>query len=160
MRSGTIILLLLGLIGVGGVLYYYQAQIKALEDLSFQLISINVGSITEQSAQINIVLRLSSDSTVNAQVTGLSVDVYVAGQKVGNIADAQPFIIPAKGYSDAPLTLTVSPQLLIGNAVSLLTNFSTQGDLAITLVGYVAIKEGFVTLSVPFSYDTTFKQIT
>ncbi len=160
MSARTAILLLLGLVGIGAAVYYYEAQIKELSQLTYQIVAFSVPEASLSLVTINLVLRITSQSTLDAQVTGLSIDVYLGGKKMGNISSQQPFVIPAKGYSDAPLTISFSPSLLASDAVSLLTNFSASSDIAITLVGYVGLKEAFLSFSVPFSYSTSLKQIT
>lgn len=155
----AIILILLTAIG-GGVIYYYERQVQLLQDLSYQLISFSLGSqVTGSSLQLNMTVRISSQSTLDALVSSLYVDVYVNGQLMGSVTNSAPFPIPAMGYSDAPLSINVSPALIVGDLVNLVAGGLATQDYVINLVGYVKVKEAFLTISVPFNYSTTLKQI-
>lgn len=158
--------LLLGILALGaGGFYYYERQIALLQQLTYQLISVNVTNLTAQLATVNLVIRISSQSTLDAQVVGLYVDVYIGGTKMGSITSNQGFIIPARassavpGYSDVPLQVNISPELLVGDVGSLLLGLSASQDLVINLIGYVQIKEVFLNVTVPFNYTTSIKQI-
>lgn len=159
MKTSTA-LILLGMVGLGGgAIYYYQRQIALLQQLTYQLVSVNVTNLTAQLATVNLVIRIASQSTLDARVVSLYVDVYVGGTKMGSVTSNQGFIIPALGYSDAPLQVNISPELLVGDLGALVLGLSAGQDMAINLVGYVQIKEAFLTVSVPFNYTTSMKQI-
>jgi LEA14-like dessication related protein len=160
MRARTVAVLgvLLGV--AGATVYYYERQLELLRQLSFKLLSFSFGPIvTGIETQINTVIRIYSNSTLDAQVKGLYIDVYVNGNKLGSVTGVQPFILPARGYSDAQLQILVSPDLIIGELAQLAIGFLGNQDFAINLIGFVRIQEAFLTISVPFNYATTFKQI-
>jgi LEA14-like dessication related protein len=159
-RTGWAILIVgLGLLGVGGIIYYYQWQIKQLSNLTYQVTTISIGQLSASQTTINFNLRITSGSTLDAQVTGLSIDVYLNGQQVGTLTNTQPFVIPAMDYSDAPLSITVNPGQLLTDFETLLMNLAGGQDLPVVLNGFVNIKEAFLSFSIPFTVTTSVKQI-
>jgi len=80
-------------------------------------------------------------------------------KKVGYIEDTTPFVIPAKGYTTIPFKYTLNPQLVINNAVDIVSYALRQKDAAISVRGYAKLKSGFVSATLPISYDTTIKEI-
>lgn len=150
---------MLAAIGVAAV-YYYERQITLLQQLGYQLIGAKPGQdLTTQKAQIALTIRITSSSTLDALVKQLYVDVYLNGSKQAVVQNQDPFVIPAKGYSDAVLLVTVSPDLIVGDIISFITSYLTQSNFAIYLEGFVKIQEGIVTIPVPFTYNTTLNQI-
>lgn len=147
------------IVAAGAVGYYYTRQISLLKSLKYKLISFNLGDITGTTGTATMIFRIFSDSTISAQVQELYIDVFINGKKLGTIEDNVPFIIPAKGYSDVNLAVTFSPQLILADALNLLTDYLGSQDFAINLNGYVKVKTAFISVSVPFTYDTTLKQI-
>lgn len=160
MRSRTAIILI-GLLGAAGVaVYYYERQITLLEQLTYEMVSFNVrGQITAQLMTLDFTVRLFSHSTIDAQVSAMYIDIYINGIKLGSVTNNQGFIIPAMGYSDAPLQVNISPALLASDLVGLLLGGLQTQNFTIGLVGYIQIKEAFLKISVPFTYNTTLQQL-
>lgn len=159
MSRGTAILLFVIGIGGIGVYYYYQRQVAALSNLTYKLVGFSIGDLSQPIVQANLIFRIYSSSTIDAQVNGLNLDVYINGAKLGNIQNTTSFIIPAAGYSDVPLTVTFSPAVLASDAVSVLTTYLTSSDMLIALNGYVSVKSAFLNVSVPVNYSTTLKEV-
>jgi LEA14-like dessication related protein len=159
MKRSTAILLFVVGIGAIGVYYYYNQQVAALRNLTYKLIGFSIGDLSQPIVQANLIFRIYSSSTIDAQVNGLNLDVYINGARLGNIQNTTSFIIPANGYSDVPLTVTFSPAVLASDAVSVLTTYLTSSDMLIALNGYVSVKSAFLNVSVPVNYSTTLKEV-
>lgn len=149
-------IIILATVILGGVGYYYYKDIQLLENITYQLIGINLQNVSPTLTTVTLDLRLFSQSTINAQVQALFLDVYINNTKVGSVQQVAPFIIPAMGYADAELNVNISPELLLGDALNLLTSgIATGSNGAVMVVGYAKVKSSFLTITVPFNYTTT-----
>lgn len=177
MKSRSVVILsILGVTAVAGVgaYFYYQRQIDLLKNhLRYKLISFSIEKPEDlglDESAINFVLRIFSDSKIEAKVNSLYLEIFVDGRKLGIIEnykfvgsdgiERDYFIIPAKGFSDVPLRLTFSPKLLVGNVMHVVINYISRKDMVINLTGNLHVQSAFISLSVPFAYDTTLKEIT
>ncbi len=155
------VLIVLGILAAAGAgaYFYYRKQLEELENFTYNVIGINIGDYSVDHASLFLKIRITSNSTIDATIKDLSIDVFMDGQKVGNIEDTRPFIIPAKGYSDVDLTVALSPKLVLASAGKVLTSLIGQKDFAINLRGFIRIRSAFLQVSVPFSYDSSLKQL-
>lgn len=158
MSKGAIILTV-ALVVLGGVGFYYFKEIQLIQNITYQLIGFNVSNLSESVSTVTLDLRLFSQSTIDAEVEALFLDVYLDNVKLGSVQQVAPFLIPARGYSDAQLLVNFSPALLVGDALNLLTGTALSGDMAVQVLGYAKIKSSFLTLTIPFTYSTTAKEL-
>lgn len=156
--AGLIIFGSLAVVGTAGYIYY-KKQVEQLQEMNFELINFNVGDITKDPTKAFLTIRIISNSTIDATIKDLFIDVMVNGTKLGTIEETKEFIIPAKGYSDVPLTITYSPKLLLGSALQVLNSYLSAKDFMINLDGFVKIKIAFLSKTVPFRFGTSTKQL-
>jgi LEA14-like dessication related protein len=152
---------LLGFLVLGGAasIYYYERQIRLLADLNYQVIAFNLVQTTAAAWTVNLTLRISSKSNIEATVEAFTVDCYVNGALLGTVQPIEPFLIPANGFSDASLQVSVNPQVLTGDLISLLLSAGATNNFSVNLVGDVTVKEVFIEYDIPFNYATNLGSI-
>jgi LEA14-like dessication related protein len=157
MKKALLIIGGLGLLGFGLYKYFtYQAK-KLLEfDWSFSGIKINKLSLNE----LNIVLtiRFISKADIEAKVEKLYLDLYLMGVRVGYINEDKPFVIPARGSSDIPLNISINPQIIFKNIIDVTSGIGKNKDVMFKFDGFAKIKSGFVSTTLPITYETSIKQ--
>ena len=158
---------IVGLLSIGGIglvaygLYsYFVKQATLLKDFKWTLLSFNFDSFTTELVKGNIVIRFSSTSDLEFQITQFILKVYINGQESGYVNDISPALLPAHGYSDIPIAFTVDPQYLISDVSDIVAYTMKTKDAIITLNGYVSVKSGFVTATVPVKCDCSVQKIT
>ena len=165
MKTGWIILGGIVIVGGAGAYYYYKQQIKALQRLDFKIIGYKIISISENSATIQLTVRVTNPSVFEVQVQDFYVDVYLNNEKISNLVPVNPFIVPSKNisgqpsYNDANIIVNFSPRQVFLDALGLATDFLNKKDLPIRVVGSARLKSSFITLTVPVEYDTTVKEL-
>lgn len=175
MKTGTILFIAGGAaLAAGGVgaYYFYQRQLDLLKNhLKYKIIWYSISKNPDDPSLVdfNFKVRITSDSTIEAKVKKLYLEIFVDGTKLGIIqnttfkapdgTERDYFIIPAKGFSDVPLKLTFSPKLLTGSLVSGILNYIGNKDMTLNLTGYIKIQSWVISISVPFTYQTTLKEI-
>lgn len=146
--------------GVFFVYKYYSNQVDGFKKMTYKLKSFQLGNYTAEQATVNMVLQIYNPTTFDAEVKDLYLDIKVNGQKLGYVQDNMPFTVLAKGYSpDINLNLTFSPKLLLGDIADLALAYLGSKDFTINLNGFIRVKSAFISLSVPFDYTTSLKQI-
>lgn len=140
-----------------GLYYYYKRQVALLSNLTYQLLGVKLGALSGDSTDATITLRIISGSTIEAQITNLEVDVYVAGAKIGHITSPAPIIIPAQGYADNIFTITIDPSQVVSQAAQIVGQLISYSDASLMINGSADVKSSFLTLSIPVSYTTTLK---
>jgi LEA14-like dessication related protein len=152
-------LLFLGIAGAGaGIYFYYKQQIDDLMNFTYEIIGYGIDKLTLADATIRLTIRVHSTSKLSATITNLNLDVYMDDVKLGNVQEVNPIIIPAMGYSDVEVKVNFSPVQIGQNAINLIQNYAQKNDSVIRTAGYMKVKAGFVSTSVPFEYTTTIKE--
>ena len=153
------VLIVLGIAGAAtGIFLYYKKQVELLQQFTYKIIGIAFPKIGLQESICRLTIRIFSDSAIQAEVSDMNLDVYIEGVLVGNIRETKPIIVPSKGYSDIGLSVAFSPLEIGRNAIDLITDFATKRDALIDVKGFMKVKSGFIKTSVPFEYQTTFKE--
>ena len=95
---------IVGLLSIGGIglvaygLYsYFVKQATLLKDFKWTLLSFNFDSFTTELVKGNIVIRFSSTSDLEFQITQFILKVYINGQESGYVNDISPALLPAHG---------------------------------------------------------------
>lgn len=145
---------------VAGLAYWYNKQVQIMENMAYSLIGFSVQSGSATQATLDITIRMQSNSTLQAEIMSAMLQVYVSGMLIGTVQPIQPFIIPAMGYSDAQLSVSFNPSQIATDALSLLTSIGNLGALPVSVIGQVTIKSAFLTLPVPFTYNSTVSSLT
>jgi LEA14-like dessication related protein len=128
--------------------------------LTYKLLSINPGDLTAETTQVIIGLRIFSQSTLDADIQDIIADLWLNYINIGTIESVEPFVLPAKGYSDAKIRVTFHPKQLTADAVKLANSYLITRDLAIKLAGNIKIKmAGLINATVPFNYETNLKEL-
>lgn len=144
---------------IGGAIYYYYRQANLLTNLTYKLIGFHFESLSLTNSVIDLELRIWSQSTIEATIKNLDLQVFIDGVKLGNINELTPIVVPAKGYSDIGLKVSFSPLTIGQNALNLLSNYQTNKDSKILMTGFATVKSSFIETTVPFTYETTIREI-
>ena len=157
---------LVGLFSIGGLglvaygLYsYFKKQTTLLKDFNWKILTFNLDTITLQLVKGNVIIRFSSTSDLEFLIQEFILKVYINGQESGYVNDVAQSLIPANGYSDIPISFTINPQYLITDVSDILAYTLKQKDAIITLNGYVSVKSGFVSATVPIKCDCSIQKL-
>jgi hypothetical protein len=149
--------------GLGAFVYAFYAyanrQTKLLEDFTWKLIGIKFDSYDLQAVKGKIDILFTSQSDVEVQIQKFVMNFYFNGAEVGYIEDSTPFIIPARGTAPISFSFTLNPQLVFGNITNIINYALQKEDAAVSLRGFASIKSGFVSATLPITYDSTLKCI-
>lgn len=160
MKGVKALLLASGIGIIGYALYrYYKKQGDLLSNYTYKVIGIKISSITTESIILDITTRITNNSNVSATVTEIYLDALVNGQNVANINEVKDIFVKANGDSDFTFRLSISPKLVLGNIVNIVTLSATTKDLILDLNGYIKIKSGFLSVSLPFTYQNNLKSL-
>lgn len=154
-------LIFVGIAGtVTAIALYYKKQMELLQNFTYKIIGFGVDHFKMDDALINLTIRVFSQSTLQAEVSDMNLDVFIGDVKVATVSDTNPMIVPAKGYSDVKIKVAFNPKQIGQNAVDLIAGFVSKRDERITMNGYMKIKSSIVKTSIPFTYTTTIKELT
>ena len=144
---------------IGGGAYYYYKQVSLLQNLKYKLIGFHIEALSLTQSVVNLDMRIWSESTLEATVKNLDLNVFLDGVKLGNVSEVSTIVIPAKGYSDVKLKVIFSPLQIGQNTLNLLSNYNNNKDSKILMTGFAKVKSAFIETTVPFTYETTIKQM-
>lgn len=162
MKKSTIVgLSILGGVSVFGYAIYAYAKKQAmlLENYVYKIVDFKMDTFDAQKIKGTISVWFGSKSDIEVVIDKFILDFYFNGKKVGYIEDTTSFVIPANGFTTIPFQYTLNPQLVFSNAVDIVAYALRQKDAAISVRGYAKVKSGFVSATLPISYDTTIKEI-
>jgi LEA14-like dessication related protein len=160
MKGLKTIAVLGGLGIIGYALYrYYKIQAKFLEDITYKVLGVRVAKISASAITLDITARIYNASNVEAVVKEMYLDLLVNEVKVGNVNEIKDIPILPQKSSDISFSITFNPQLIKKNVVDLITFTIAAKDMKYDLRGYVKVKSGFLTTSLPFSYSNNLKSV-
>lgn len=160
MKGLKTIAVLGGLGIIGYALYrYYKIQAKFLEDITYKVLGVRVAKISASAITLDITARIYNASNVEAVVKEMYLDLLVNDVKVGNVNEIKDIPILPQKSSDISFSITFNPQLIKKNVVDLITFTIAAKDMKYELRGYVKVKSGFITTSLPFSYSNNLKSV-
>jgi LEA14-like dessication related protein len=142
-----------------GLYKYFTRQIDLLKQFNWKVLDFSLDTLDLKVIKGTIKFRFSSISDVELEINKFYLDVYANGERVGYIEDVNTFIIPAKGYTDIPFAYTINPQFIIKNIVDIIAYTTKQEDAIITFDGYIKIKSGFISATVPIKSDCSVKNL-
>ncbi len=145
--------------GLGAFVYafyaYAKKQAALLDNFTWKMMSLNFDSYDLQSVKGQVQILFTSQSDVEIQIQKFIMDFYFNGAQVGYVEDTTPFIVPARGTAPISFSFTLNPQLVFGNITDIISYAVQKNDAAISLRGFVSIKSGFVSATLPITYDST-----
>lgn len=158
MKNIRPILVFGGLAVIGVALYrYYKKQIDFLKDITYQVVGFRVVSISLDKVSLDIKARIFNASNVEATVKEMYLDVLINGVKVGNVNEVKDILIMPTKSTDISFNFSFSPKLIGMNIVELISSSVNSKDLLLKLEGYVKMKSGFISASLPFEYENNLK---
>ncbi|HEX4851995.1 MAG TPA: hypothetical protein VFV08_14370 [Puia sp.] len=176
MRWGTVIILSGVVAAIGGGAIYYMHQVKLLQSsLSYEPIGITIDKLDQAETILHLKVRIGNKSNLEAELQSMLVNVLLNNNQVAvvelasndltqdttnfNSNGGAPNILPAKGYSDIGLKVTIYPDQLEQDALKLVMSIFNNPNVKISSNGYMKIKAGFIRTTFKFAYDTTLKEI-
>jgi LEA14-like dessication related protein len=145
---------------IGYAIYrYYKKQVDLLANYTYKVVGVNIVSLTTDNVILDVNTRITNNSNVSATITEIYLDAYLNGEAVANINEVKDIFVKANGSSDFSFRLAISPKMVLGNIVNIVTLSAATKDLLLNLKGYVKIKSGFLSVSLPFEYQNNIKSL-
>ena len=149
------------LLGVGGVAYglytFYLKQLEILENLTYRLKGISLGSISLDSTEVNLKLEVVNNSDISITITNYYFDIFVNNIFVGVVksSNLNQQLKGLGGISTFDVTIKVKNSALIGtNLISgLRENFQ---NATIRMKGIYGLKKGIIKFK-DLQVNETFK---
>lgn len=153
-------LIISGLGVIGYALFrYYKKQIDFVKDIQYTISGLKIINISKEDVTLEIFLKVYNSSNVEAKVTEIFLDVMMNGTKVGSINEAEEFTILPTQTTDVSYKFSFNPSLVIKNIVNILTLTVALKDVVIQADGYMKVKSGFLSTTIPFTYQNTLKKL-
>lgn len=157
MRKALLAIAGLSVLGVG-VYAYFKYQAKKLLDFTWKIQSFNIKKLTLNELLIDVTFLFTSKADLEAQINRIYLDLYLENVNVGYVQEVKSFIIPARGSSSVPITISVNPQRVFKNLIDISLGIGQKKDVKFKMKGFATIKSGFVSTTVPIDYETTIKE--
>ncbi|CAK0768014.1 hypothetical protein CCP3SC1AL1_420029 [Gammaproteobacteria bacterium] len=148
----------LGVIGYA-IFRYYKKQIDFVKDIQYTISGLKIVNIAKEDVTLEIFLKVYNASNVEAKVTEIFLDVIMNGTKVGSINESTEFTIMPTKTTEVSYKFSFNPSLVIKNIVNILTLTVALKDVVIVADGYMKVKSGFLSTTVPFTYQNTLKNL-
>jgi LEA14-like dessication related protein len=148
----------LGIIGYA-LFRYYKRQIDFVKDIQYKISGLKIVNISKEDVTLELFLKVYNSSNVEAKVTEIFLDVMMNGVKVGAINESEEFTIKPTQTSDLSYKFSFNPSLVVKNVVNILTLTVALKDVNIQADGYMKVKSGFLSTTIPFTYQNTLKNL-
>jgi len=153
-------LIISGLGVIGYALFrYYKKQIDFVKDIQYKISGLRIVNISKEEVTLDILMKVYNASNVEAKVTEIFLDLTMNGTKVGAINESEEFVIKPTQTTDVSYRFSFNPSLVIKNIVNILTLTVALKDVKIQADGYMKVKSGFLSTTIPFTYQNTLKNL-
>ena len=157
MKKAILIFSGLGLLGYG--LYrYFKAQSQILSDFDWSISSFKVVDVSFEQIVLELNFLFTSKADLEARIEKLYLEIFMEGKNVAIITEIKPFVIPAHGSSNVPITAIISPKTILTNIMQFILDISKASDVDIEIKGYADIKSGIIKTVLPITYKTSLKK--
>jgi hypothetical protein len=144
---------------LGFALYrYFKVQVEILKQFTWKVSALKIVKFTNTEIAIDITFLFSSSADIEAKIERLYLDILLEGKNVGFISENKGFIIPAHGSSSVPLHISINPQAILKDVVSLVLGVGKKKDIEFGLKGFANVKSGFISTTLPIEYKTSLKE--
>jgi hypothetical protein len=157
MKKAILIFSGLGLLGFG--LYkYFKTQADLLSKFTWKISGFKIKKFSGKEISIDVVFLFTSIADLEVKVNKLYFDLYLQGKNVGFISQDEPFIVPSRGSTNIPLSISINPQYIFKNLIDVTLGIAKSKDLMFKLDGYANVKSGFISTTLPIKYETSLKE--
>lgn len=157
MKKALLILGGVGLLGFG-LWRYFKKQAEILKEFTWKIAGFKIIRFNANELAVDLTFLFSSSADVEATINKLYLDLYLDGKNVGFVNEVKKFIIPAKGSTNIPIHVSVNPQAIFKNIIDLTLGAYKNKDLKFRLNGYVNVKSGIISTTIPVDYETSIQQ--
>lgn len=147
----------LGLLGYG-VYRYFKRQAEILSQFSWKIVSFKIKKFSLTEMSLDVVFMFTSQADIEATINKMYFDLFLEDVNVGFVKEEKSFIIPAKGSTTIPLIVSINPQYVLKNLINVSLGVAKKKDVKFKMSGYVNIKSGFISTTIPVEYETTIKE--
>ena len=159
MKKALLILGSLGLLGFG--LYrYFKSQADILKKFTWKVSGFKIIRFSFKELAIDVTFLFSSSADIEATINKVYLDLFIDNKNVGFVTESKSFIIPAHGSSNIPIHVSINPQSIFKNIIDVTLGAFKNKDMRFRLKGYVNIKSGILSTTIPVEYDTSIKEYT
>lgn len=158
MKKAIIILAIVAALGISGYVFY-KKQIDKLMDMDYEFMGFQLHNLSVSKSIADVKIKLISDSTLEAEILDLYLDVYINGKFVGVVSENKKILIPAKGYSIVDFHIAADLSKVGENALDLAGQIWANKDATIQLKGTAKVKSSFITVRVPIDYSESIKYL-
>ena len=157
LRTGAI----LGGVGIIGfaIYSYFKKQYDLITDFEWKVLDLKFDSVSPNLLKGRIKFRFENKSDIEITISNFYLDMYLNQTYIGWLSDTRVFVIPARGFNDIEFGFSVNPQLLIKNAIDIVTLGSKLKDAVFSFDGVIGAKSGFVKADVKIECDCSVKNM-
>ena len=157
MKKAILVVSGLGLLGFG--LYkYFKTQADLLSKFTWKISGFKIKKFSASEVSIDIVFLFTSVADLEIKVNKIYFDLYLQGKNVGFISQDTPFIVPSRGSTNIPLSISINPQYIFKNLIDVTLGIAKSKDIMFKLDGYANVKSGFISTTLPIKYETSLKE--
>ena len=146
MKRVFILLLLAG--AIGGGLWYYKRETDLLKKFKVDIAGYKVTDYTIANMNLVVTFMITSYNSIEGEITGSNLDIYINGSYVGNAFNNESQIIPAHGYNYVNVNLKLNNAQLVQSALNIIAADKNKA-ISIRTVGTVKVKTGFIAMNIP-----------
>jgi len=144
---------------ISGIYRYIMLQKKLLQDFDYKFLTFSLQNFSASDISGSLVLQFINKSDVEILVKELAFKIYVDGKYAGWVEDLEPFSLTPRGTSTVSLNFHLDPSSFITSYEDILLYTVFGGDLPIVSEGYISVKSGFISATLPIKYETSIRQM-
>jgi hypothetical protein len=141
-----------------GLYRYFKTQGDILKKFTWKVSGFRILKFSLNELSVDVDFIFTSEALIEAKVNRLYLDLFLDGKNVGYVSEDKPFIIPAKGSSKIPIHISINPQVVFKNIIDLTLGIAKNKDVVFKLNGFANIKSGFISTTIPITYETSIKE--
>lgn len=159
MKKAIIIFSGLAVVGFAGY-YFYNKQVNLLTEMKYKFVGVSVDQLALINTVANLKIQIESDSTLEAEILDLDLDVYINDKYIGKITENKKIVIPAKGYSVVEVKVTTNALQAGTGLLDSAAQIWKAKDALLTVKGVAKVKSAFITFNkVPVNYSESIKYL-
>jgi LEA14-like dessication related protein len=154
------VLFLLGGLGILGYgLYrYFKTQADLLKQFDWKISGFKIINVSLNELSLSINFLFTSKADIEATIEKMYFDLFLENTNVGFVTEDKSFIVPAHGSTTIPIRVAINPQSVFKNVVDLAVAIAKKLDFKFKLKGFVSVKSGLISTTMPIEYEASLKE--
>lgn len=144
---------------VTGIVMWGKYQAKLVDRLVYGIKNAKLRKVGVSQVTADFDFQIDNPTEFKIEISNIDIDVFANNILVSKVRSKKETMLAPHGSTFVPLTLDLSPKDLVKSTADLLTIATSLDSTKIDFKGFIKVRKFGLKIPVPFTYNTTYKEL-